>query len=299
MGAFSWAPPRLCRLLLPLGVFFLFLLYFSSRHLPDLPHSACIWGGRPCPWFGQAPPDKEDEEKIPPRPVSTEMPSYGLTSETPDSPFQEHQFQIQRLISAFKASLTPNEQILLQGYLSGWKELIKFMDALGAAFGLISRETQNKISIMEHHQRGEHGHHYRTVQSMVTFELANGLVGFQFLPEDQPPSGCRTLLRLHRALKWLELFLHKLRTSKKDGDPSQMCAEAYREALAPYHRWWVRQAVALAFLAMPSRQELYRIVSPKGEQKGQAMLLAAIGNLARVYNITQEVYASHGMLELP
>ncbi|KAJ7313328.1 hypothetical protein JRQ81_004619 [Phrynocephalus forsythii] len=296
MGALAWGGPRLCRLLLPLGVFFL-LLYFSSLRL-HLPHSACLWGGRPCPWSGEAPPGQE-AEKVSPGPLSTQAPDAGPTAKPPGSPFQEHRFQIQRLMRAFKASLTPSGQILLWEYLSGWKELIKFMDSLGAAFGLVSRETQSKIGIMEQHQSGEHGHHYRTVQSMVAFELARGLVGFQSLPEDQPPSGCRTLLRLHRALKWLELFLHKLSTSRKDGAPSQMCAEAYREALAPYHRWWVRQAVALAFLALPSRQELYRLLCPEGEHQGQALLLGALGSISQVYNITQEVFASHQMLDLP
>lgn len=176
--------------------------------------------------------------------------------------------------------------------------LCRFLDVLGRAFGLISREAESKVSILQRHQEGPHGLHYRTVQSMVDFELASGLVGFQSLPAHQPPSGCRTLLRLHRALKWLELFLHKLGTSQKDEKSSRMCAEAYQVALAPYHSWWVQQAVALAFLAMPSRQELYHIIAWEKPAAG-AVVLTTVESLGRVYNVTQEVYSAHGMLELP
>lgn len=191
--------------------------------------------------------------------------------------------------------MLPSGQSLLQAL----GVLRRFMDSLGAAFGLISHETWTKLAIMQQHQAGHHGAHYHTVQSMVTFELESGLVAFESLPVDRLPSGCRTLLRLHRALKWLELFLQKLGTSEEDGDPSKMCADAYQEALAPYHSWWVRQAASLAFMALPSRQELYHIICTAEEQKARAVLLVTVDAIIHVYNITQSVYADHGMLDLP
>ncbi|XP_067412364.1 glycolipid transfer protein domain-containing protein 2 isoform X2 [Emydura macquarii macquarii] len=208
-------------------------------------------------------------------------------------------FQVSHLLEAFRACVNPNGEILLREYLLGWKELIKLMDSLGAAFGLIARETQMKMAIMQGHRLGPHGPHYRSLQAMVAFELQHGLVAFRELPPGQPLSGCRTLLRLHRALKWLELFLDKLGHSQPDADPSQMCAEAYQEALAPYHSWWVRQAAQLAFLALPSRQELYRIVCTDEEQEARAVLGATVSTIGRVYNITQQVYTAHSLLELP
>ncbi|XP_026550204.1 ceramide-1-phosphate transfer protein-like [Notechis scutatus] len=175
----------------------------------------------------------------------------------------------------------------------------RLTDALGPAFGLISREAQSKISIMQWHQQGPQGPHYHTVQSMVDFELASGLVGFRSLPARLPPSGCRTLLRLHRTLKWLELFLRRLGASREDESPSRMCAEAYRLALAPYHSWWVRQGAALAFLALPSRRELYHTILRAEQLAAGALVLTTVESLGRVYNVTQEVYSAHGMLDLP
>ncbi|XP_033025214.1 ceramide-1-phosphate transfer protein-like [Lacerta agilis] len=304
MGVTGWAPTRLCRLACLVGIFLLLLLLcFSSLRL-QLPSSTCIWGVRPCRWIGGVPPSKEDAERKPPPSASPPSAATGaaLLPQTPSKPQDLGEgFQVGRLQRAFADSLTPSGQILIREYLSGWKELVKFMDSLGAAFGLISGETRTKMAILQENQRGPHGAHYRTVQSMVRFELARGLVGFQSLPAGRPPSGCRTFLRLHRALKWLELFLLKLGTSPEDADPSRMCADAYQEALAPYHSWWVRQAAALAFLAMPSQRELYRILNAGGgdEDKGLRRLLDTVHSIAHVYNATQELYAAHGMLALP
>ncbi|XP_043393063.1 glycolipid transfer protein domain-containing protein 2 isoform X1 [Chelonia mydas] len=208
-------------------------------------------------------------------------------------------FQISRLLAAFRACVTPDGEILLGEYLAGWKELIKLIDTLGAAFGLLARETQTKMEILQGHRAGPHAPHYRTLQAMVAFELRRGLVGLRALPPGRPPSGCRTLLRLHRALKWLELFLGKLSHSGPEEDPSQLCAEAYQAALAPHHSWWVRQAAGLAFLALPSRQELYGLVCAEGEREARAVLLDAVGVIAGVYNVTQRLYAARGLLELP
>uniref|UniRef100_H9GFU7 Glycolipid transfer protein domain-containing protein n=1 Tax=Anolis carolinensis TaxID=28377 RepID=H9GFU7_ANOCA len=181
-----------------------------------------------------------------------------------------------------------------------------FMDSLGTAFGLISRETWSKISVLEQHRAGRHGSHYRSVQAMVAYELGRGLVDFgrsQPRPAARLPSGCRTLLRLHRALKWLELFLHKLgggEGGEGSREASQMCAEAYQAALAPFHSWWVRQAASLAFLAMPSRQELLRnICANEGPRQARGVLRHTVRSIARVYNATQVVYAGRGMLDLP
>ncbi|XP_054851170.1 glycolipid transfer protein domain-containing protein 2 isoform X2 [Eublepharis macularius] len=297
MGAPARASPRLCRLLLPGGAFLVLLLYLSSLRLQLHRRSACIWGGQPCHWLGDLPPNEEEGEQLPPLPAPAQT-LDPLLWQTPHPPCRGQHFQIWHLQSAFAASLTPSREVLIGEYLKGWKELTKFMDSLGTAFGLITRETWSKITIMQDYQSGQHGAHYRTLQSMVTFELANGLVNFHSLPATHPPSGCRTLLRLHRALRWLQLFLDKLGSSE-GGDASQMCASAYQETLAPYHSWWVRQAAALAFLAMPSQRELYGIICAEKEQHARTTLLATVRIIAHVYNITQEVFSAHEMLELP
>ncbi|XP_048339026.1 ceramide-1-phosphate transfer protein-like isoform X1 [Sphaerodactylus townsendi] len=297
MGIPARASPQLCRLLLPGGIILLILLYLASSHL-QLPHSTCLWGGRPCRWLGDPAADEgESGQAAPPLSQPGQTPGQPPL-QTAHPPCQQGpHFHIRCLRGAFAASVTPSGEVLLGEYLRGWKELAKFIDSLGTAFGLVSRETWQKITIMQDYHSGQHGAHYHSLQSMVTFELANGLVDFHALSSTRPPSGCRTLLRLHRALRWLELFLYKLGTTE-GVPPSQLCASAYQEALAPYHSWWVRQASALAFVAMPSRQELYGILCEQ-EQRVCPTLLATVRVISQVYNSTQEVYSAQNMLGLP
>ncbi|XP_026549763.1 ceramide-1-phosphate transfer protein-like [Notechis scutatus] len=303
------APSHPSQLLLLLGVFLLvLLLHLSSWSLrqPGVGRGGELRGVQsaqpaarlpctlaPCAWEGHRPKEGEGEEQPSPAPAPAGTPTAPLPL------WGEEDFDIRQLQRAFSASLSPQGEILLGEYLHGWGQLLKLTDALGPAFGLISREAQSKISIMQWHQQGPQGPHYRTVQSMVDFELTSGLVGFRSLPARLPPSGCRTLLRLHRTLKWLELFLRRLGASREDESPSRMCAEAYRLALAPYHSWWVRQGAALAFLALPSRRELYHTILRVEQLAAGALVLTTVESLGRVYNVTQEVYSAHGMLDLP
>lgn len=87
---------------------------------------------------------------------------------------------------------------------------------------------------------------------MVAYEVSNKLVDRDSRSRPRHPnSGCRTVLRLHRALHWLQLFLEGLRTSSEDARTSTLCTEAYSAMLCAYHSW-IRQAVTVAFCALPS-----------------------------------------------
>ena len=85
-----------------------------------------------------------------------------------------------------------------------------FLNGLGAIFSFISKDAVAKIQIMENYCGGERREEYRTLQAMVRYELSGGLVDLQ-RRSAHPDSGCRTVLRLHRALRWLQLFLEGLR----------------------------------------------------------------------------------------
>ena len=128
------------------------------------------------------------------------------------------------------------------------------MNSLGRVpvFAFVSKEAVNKTEILSNLLNGENRTHYITIQSMVKYELDSGLVDLT-QRDKHPESGCRTLLRLHRALRWLELFLERLRTSSEDSKTSVMCSEAYNESLAQYLASIIRQANANAFCAFGTR----------------------------------------------
>ncbi|KAJ6654967.1 hypothetical protein lerEdw1_006438 [Lerista edwardsae] len=133
---------------------------------------------------------------------------------------------------------------------------------------------------------------------MVAFERGPGRAAAA-AAAGAPPLGCRTLLRLHRALRWLQLFLRGLAEGDADAAPARLCAEAYRVALAPFHAWWVRRAADLAFLALPARPELLRLAYAGAGPGAHDVLRATVRTLERVCNVTQDVYAAHGLLGLP
>ncbi|XP_036420282.1 glycolipid transfer protein domain-containing protein 2 isoform X2 [Colossoma macropomum] len=243
-------------------------------------------------------------------------------------------FQVGVLLMHLQAAPVSTDDVLLEPYLASWDELIKFMDSLGPLVGFISQEIEAKTSIIRelaqkeaelkgqaqdkeataeeqvsgtsiskgeptHPSAGVVGRAYTSVHSMIKEELAQGLVDFT-----QPQaSGCRTLLRLHRALLWLQLFLSSLAEEQSEAgrarSPSELCRDAYRVTLAQHHTWWVRKAAEIAFVAMPDRAFFYRLVCVDTQKEAAAILNRVVRAIQKVYNRTQIALEEHGMLELP
>ncbi|XP_010891761.2 glycolipid transfer protein domain-containing protein 2 isoform X2 [Esox lucius] len=239
-----------------------------------------------------------------------------------------HKFQISALLSHLLAAPVSTNDVLLRPYLASWDELIKFMEALGPMVGLISQEIETKTSIIRDLARREAatsdegelgldggighgegqgmaensleapGNAYISVRSMIRTELSRGLVDFQRTTE----SGCRTLLRLHRALLWLQGFLMKLAESPLDGqlrNPAELCREAYQHTLAHHHTWFVRRAAEIAFIAMPERGFFYRLVCVTNQEEASVVLNRVVRAIGEVYDRTQGALEEHRMLDLP
>ncbi|KAF7688882.1 glycolipid transfer protein domain-containing protein 2 [Silurus meridionalis] len=219
-------------------------------------------------------------------------------------------FQMAYLLMHLQAAPVSTNDVLLKPYLASWDELIKFMDTLGPMVGIISQEIESKTSIIrelakrEEEKRKQHGQDsashgiYVSVRSMIVSEMEQGLVNFGQFTE----SGCRTLLRLHRALLWVQLFLHNLADEKKETmarSPSELCREAYRLTLAQHHSWWVKKAAELAFVAIPDRQFFYKMMCVRTQAEAAGLLNRAVKAIQNVYNRTQVALKEHDMLALP
>ncbi|XP_038579033.1 ceramide-1-phosphate transfer protein [Micropterus salmoides] len=211
---------------------------------------------------------------------------------------EDQTFCLQEVLDTFKLCLSENKEVYLEHYVAGWRGLVKFLNSLGNVFGFISKDAVNKIKILVNYLEGENGSHYVTVQSMVKYELETGLVDLT-KRGSHAESGCRTLLRLHRALRWLELFLERLRTSSEDSKTSVMCAEAYNESLAQHHPWLVRKAAGMAFCVLPGRPAFLEVMNVGPPEQVVAMLGDALPLISEVYQITEELYAQHNLLDLP
>ncbi|XP_060708169.1 ceramide-1-phosphate transfer protein [Hemiscyllium ocellatum] len=207
-------------------------------------------------------------------------------------------FSLAEVLESFKKCLTDQGEILQEHYLEGWKGLVKFMSSLGSAFSFISNDAVTKIQILEDYRSGVNGQKYLTIQSMVKYEVDNKLVDLT-KRGDHWDSGCRTLLRLHRALRWLQLFLEKLRVASDNSKTSVLCTEAYQDVLAKYHPWIVRKAATVAFYMLPSRANFFEIMNMGPTEKVVAILGEALPVVAKTYDITEDLYSQHGLLDLP
>uniref|UniRef100_V9L2D6 Glycolipid transfer protein domain-containing protein 1-like protein n=1 Tax=Callorhinchus milii TaxID=7868 RepID=V9L2D6_CALMI len=214
-------------------------------------------------------------------------------------------FLLERMTSAFLACVPfPGDQdILLESYVEGWAQLLKFLNALGTLFGFISDEVVSKMEILQQHRGRDDGdgshQEYVSLKSMVHHELSREMVDFKGTSRDGLPSGCRTLLRLHRALLWLHLFLDKLGRSSEHESSSTLCGEAYSLTLAHHHGWLVRNTASLAFLALPSRGRLFELFCPGDTGQAVRELQGAVAAIKQVTDITEKVYEQHRMLDLP
>ncbi|KAM4563335.1 ceramide-1-phosphate transfer protein isoform 1-T2 [Odontesthes bonariensis] len=211
---------------------------------------------------------------------------------------ENQRFCLQEVLDTFKLCLSENKEVYLEHYVAGWRGLVKFLNSLGSVFGFISKDAVNKIQILVSYLGGENGSQYVTVQAMVKYELENELVDLT-KRGSHPESGCRTLLRLHRALRWLELFLERLRTSTEDGKTPVMCAEAYNESLAQHHPWLIRKAAGMAFCVLPGRLAFFEVMNVGPPEQVVIMLGEALPLISEVYQITEELYRKHNLLDLP
>ncbi|KAJ8265608.1 hypothetical protein COCON_G00147070 [Conger conger] len=211
---------------------------------------------------------------------------------------EDQKFCLREVLDTFQSCLTENKEVRIDQYVAGWRGLVRFMNSLGSVFSFISKDAVNKIQIMVNYRNGENGEHYATVQSMVKYELDKGLVDIT-KRGSFPESGCRTLLRLHRALRWLELFLERLRTSTEVDKTSVMCSEAYNESLAQFHPWIIRKAAGMAFCALPGRPTFFEVMNVGTPEQVVAMLGDALPLISEVYQLTQDLYSQHNLLDIP
>ncbi|GAB1289352.1 Ceramide-1-phosphate transfer protein [Apodemus speciosus] len=211
----------------------------------------------------------------------------------------ERDFNLKVVLISFKQCLTDEGEVLLDHYIDSWKGLVRFLNSLGAVFSFISKDVVSKLQIMERLRNSPQSEHYTSLQSMVAYEVSNKLVDIDHRSCRHPNSGCRTVLRLHRALHWLQLFLEGLRTSSENDRTSTLCSDAYNTTLAAYHSWIVRQAVTVAFCALPSRKVFLESMNVGSSEQAVEMLGEALPFIEHVYDISQKLYAEHSLLDLP
>ena len=138
-------------------------------------------------------------------------------------------------------------------FLQGKEDSIlsfSFVSSLGAVFEWAIKDLNQKLIILTEYQKID-PINYHSIQSMIDFEVKTGRVQTKdttlLLPSGKPlPNGCRTLLRLHRALAFIASFLSEMRSAPDDASSASIAWNAYSATLGRFHAWPIRHTYDLS-----------------------------------------------------
>ncbi|KAK4310479.1 hypothetical protein Pmani_017965 [Petrolisthes manimaculis] len=195
------------------------------------------------------------------------------------------------------SGMTPSEdgRLQLQPYLHAYKEMNKIFQVLGPFFQFVATDVSAKVELLEKLLAGSSGKHYTNIQSMVKYEMDNNLLTTNL--------GCRTLLRLHRALDLIRGFLDELFTTSEDENSfSRRVSRLYRDTLGNYQNKVLVKTFTGVLLLLPTRQVLIDRVT-RGDAKVEDELRkkhpVAVEAVTLMYQATQDLYRENKLLDLP
>ncbi|CAH0401456.1 unnamed protein product [Chilo suppressalis] len=208
----------------------------------------------------------------------------------------ENTLDLHYVHQSFQRSLKEDDDVVIEAYIDGYNELVKFLNLIGSVFSFVSSDVKSKIKVMEKHREGDDAINYESFKKMMKYEKETSLhdkSGFV--------SGSRTMLRLHRGLDFIRLFLKRLAEEEDGLSTCGMCQFSYNETLAEFHPWYIRKAATLAMHALPSKPDLLKKIFGSEESLFAAMeiLPQTLGSCDEVYRRVEQLYTDFSFHELP
>jgi len=209
------------------------------------------------------------------------------------------EFSLEVLTKNFdKSTSTPG--LCLASYVTGYREVYKFLNLLGTVFGWVGSDVWAKIITLQKYLDGEEKAKYQNIKAMIDYEMEHDLIKTK---KKDDPSGTRTLLRLHRALEYIIAFLHKLDDMQDSDLCSVVSVDAYEGTLMKYHPWVVQKAAKLAMKLLPTKGGLILKVHPEGSEAGIKKTLEdfpkAVLAMRNAYDALQVFYKDNDLLNIP
>ncbi|KRT81030.1 hypothetical protein AMK59_6045, partial [Oryctes borbonicus] len=195
-----------------------------------------------------------------------------------------------------KALHDEEDDVKLEDYLNSYQELNKFFNLMGAVFGFVSKDLQSKIDILSDLHK-QNGNNFGTAKKMIEHEK-----NCRLLHKSGYTSGSRTLLRLHRGLDFIRLFLKSIGELKDEETTASVCREAYNVTLAKHHPFLIRKGAQIAMYTMPTRQELLKKVCGNDDEHIENtinILPKTLEVTAVVYERVENLYSSYSLHDLP
>ena len=172
----------------------------------------------------------------------------------------------------------------------------RFFTLLGTVFGFVLKDVKDKIGILEHYlQNKENKQFYSTIQSMIQYETSEN----KTIVKAYPPSGARTLLRLHRALAFIIAFLQNLIKLEKDTKLANIAWECYNNTLSKHHTWIIRKGVGIAVYTLPTRDQLLAQMGQENNKEIKELVQDIINKLQHIYDTVETLYTKYDLHNLP
>ncbi|KAH9513473.1 hypothetical protein Btru_033154 [Bulinus truncatus] len=227
--------------------------------------------------------------------LKTDVSYIDTVATTSDEMSHSHDgFDSLKVYNLFTSCKDEDDTIFLDSYIEAYEELCKLFRLFGTIFSFVTSDVEEKIAILREYRKSEHAEEYKTIQTMLEYELEQDLTR-----NVKKPSGARTLLRLHRALEFISAFLLKLRDSDGTVKFSSAATKAYDETLAKHHPWLVKKAVHLAMYMLPSRAELLKKMGVEDNEGGMQGISDLAQELTAIFQVTEEIYNKGNLLDLP
>lgn len=211
-------------------------------------------------------------------------------------------FDINAVTQKF-AACHVGEDILLSEYCCAYTELVSLLSYFGKLLYFVVRDVESKIQILN----GLHNSakvHYHTVITMANYEEESGIATET---KRRTEDGCRTLLRLHRALLFIIELISAIFTYPETATLRDITKEAYENNLARFHPWAVRKVVNVAVYGLSSRNQLITDIIEsqppankvtKREDCKEKILNQALPAMRAVYDTIQRILSDRSMLQL-
>ncbi|XP_076451848.1 ceramide-1-phosphate transfer protein-like [Babylonia areolata] len=209
---------------------------------------------------------------------------------------RRHDFDLEVVLDAFRKCLRNDGSLSLDEYLRGFHELCRFFRLTGKLFGFVAKDLESKMTPIETRRLYPTiGHHYVTLQSMLAYEVGQGIQGHR----GRLPAGTRQFLRLHRALEFILEFMRQLRHSDEHAKTSHIASEVYGRTLSKHHPWITRQLSALAVYMLPSKKFLIDVMCKHDYDRVHDLINDVTEEGQPIFDVAQQVYAEYGLLHIP
>lgn len=165
---------------------------------------------------------------------------------------------------------------------------------MGTVFGFVNADVVEKIGILRDYRKSDSGDHYKTIQSMIKYEVDSNTTN-----NKKKASGSRTLLRLHRALEFVSDFLIAIKESDEHAKLSGVCSKSYYRTLSKHHPWIIRKGVDVAVYTIPSRKHFMEKLKVHDIAETERVL-GETGTLGmKIFNVVEKLYSDNKLLDLP